>query len=261
LDTRPAVWLRPSGDRFRWDVDRTRAGSSRLATTPNVSQGAKLHLTRAQSTQNKGMRHLLGRSACIVAACSVLWAPAAARQSPTPQEPAKADGVSVPSAALPRDYVIGPEDLLSIVFWQEPAMSTEVVVRPDGKISLPLLKDVQAAGYTPEQLTDALMKAATKYVSRPNATVIVKQINSRKVFVIGQVAKPGTFPLMGDLTVLQAIALAGGVLEYSKSANVVIVRKEEGREQRFKFNYKDVLKGKNTAQNIVLKPGDTVIVP
>jgi polysaccharide export outer membrane protein len=157
--------------------------------------------------------------------------------------------------------VIGPEDLLSIVFWQEPAMSTEVVVRPDGKISLPLLKDVQAAGYTPELLTGALMKAATKFVSLPNATVIVKQINSRKVFVVGQVGKPGTFPLMGDLTVLQAIALAGGVLEYAKSANVVNVRKEEGREQRFKFNYKEVLKGKNTAQNIVLKPGDTVIVP
>ena len=207
------------------------------------------------------MRHLIRRSAYIAAVCGVLWAPAAAQQPPATQEPAKADGASVPSAALPRDYVIGPEDLLSIVFWQEPAMSTEVVVRPDGKISLPLLKDVQAAGYTPEQLTGALMKAATKFVARPNATVIVKQINSRKVFVVGQVAKPGAFPLTGDLTVLQVIALAGDVLEYAKSTNVAIVRKEEGREQRFKFNYKQVLKGKNTEQNILLKPGDTVIVP
>ena len=208
------------------------------------------------------MRHLLGRSACIAAVCGILWAPAAAaQQTPTPQASAKADGMPVPSTTVPRDYVIGPEDVLSIVFWQETALSTDVVVRPDGKISLPLLKDVQAAGYTPEQLTGALMKAATKFVARPNATVIVKQINSRKVFVVGQVAKPGAFPLTGDLTVLQAIALAGGVLEYAKSTNVVIVRKEEGREQRFKFNYKEVLKGKNTAQNIVLKPGDTVIVP
>jgi polysaccharide export outer membrane protein len=205
------------------------------------------------------MRHFFGLLACI--ACGVLWAPAAAWQSPALQEPGKADGTSMPSAALPRDYVIGPEDLLSIVFWQEPAMSTEVVVRPDGKISLPLLKDVQAAGYTPEQLTDALMKAATKYVSRPNATVIVKQINSRKVFVVGQVAKPGAFPLSGDLTVLQVIALAGDVLEYAKSSSVVIVRKEAGGEQRFKFNYKQVVKGKNTEQNILLKPGDTIIVP
>jgi polysaccharide export outer membrane protein len=167
----------------------------------------------------------------------------------------------VPSTALPRDYVIGPEDVLSVVFWQETALSADVVVRPDGKISLPLLKDVQAAGHTPEQLTDALVKAATKYVSRPNATVIVKQINSRKVFVVGQVAKPGAFPLTGDLTVLQVIALAGDVLEYARSTNVVIVRKEDGQERRFKFNYKQVLKGKNTEQNILLKPGDTVIVP
>jgi polysaccharide export outer membrane protein len=227
-----------------------------------VSRGAKLHLKGVKALKNnRKMRHLLGRSAYIAAVCGALWAPAAAQQPPTPQEPAKADGTTVPSAALPRDYVIGPEDLLSIVFWQEPAMSTEVVVRPDGKISLPLLKDVQAAGYTPEQLTGALVKAATKFVARPNATVIVKQINSRKVFVVGQVAKPGAFPVMGDLTVLQVIALAGDVLEYAKSSNVVIVRKEDGREQRFKFNYKQVVKGKNMEQNILLKPGDTVIVP
>ena len=202
------------------------------------------------------MRHLLGRSACIAAVWSVLWVPAAARQPPKPP-----NGLPVRSPALPADYVIGPEDVLSIVFWQETALSADVVVRPDGKISLPLLKDVQAAGYTPEQLTDALVKAATKYVSRPNATVIVKQINSRKVFVIGQVAKPGAFPLTGDMTVLQLIAMAGDILVYAKATKVVIVRKEDGSERRLKFNYKDVVKGKNTEQNILLKPGDTVIVP
>ena len=242
-------------------MDRTRAGSFPAATAPNVSRGAKLHPKALKALKIKVMRHLLRRSAFIAAACVVLWTSAAARQVPTPQEPAKGDGASVPSAALPRDYVIGPEDVLSIVFWQETALSTDVVVRPDGKISLPLLKDVQAAGYTPEQLTGALVKAATKYVARPNATVIVKQINSRKVFVVGQVAKPGAFPLTGDMNVLQVIAMAGDVLEYARSTNVVIVRKEEGREQRFKFNYKQVVKGKNTEQNILLKPGDTVIVP
>ena len=222
-------------------------------------EGRQCHDPSGQ--EQEYMRHLFGRSAGIAAVCCVLWAPTAAQQRPTPQASAKADGMSVPSATVPRDYVIGPEDVLSIVFWQETALSTEVIVRPDGKISLPLLKDVQAAGHTPEQLTDALVKAATKYVSRPNATVIVKQINSRKVFVVGQVAKPGAFPLTGDLTVLQVIALAGDVLEYAKATNVVIVRKEDGREQRFKFNYKQVVKGKNTEQNILLKPGDTVIVP
>ena len=184
-----------------------------------------------------------------------------AQQSVAPRESGKADDPPLTSVALPPDYLIGPEDLLSIVFWQETALTTDAVVRPDGKITVPLLKDVQAAGYTPEQLTEALVKAASKYVSRPNATVIVKQINSRKVFVVGQVAKPGAFPLTGNLTVLQVIALAGDVLEYARSSNVVVVRRENGAERRFKFNYRQVLKGKSTEQNILLKPGDTVIVP
>src|SRR6188768_1944343 len=126
-------------------------------------------------------------------------------------KPAMPVGVS-----LPAGYVIGSEDVLSIVFWREKDLSADVVVRPDGKISLPLLKDLQAAGLSPDQLTEVLVKAAAKYVSQPNATVMVKEINSRKVFVVGQVAKPGTFPLAGDLTVLQALALAGDVLEYAK---------------------------------------------
>ena len=209
------------------------------------------------------MRHSLPirLSACAIAVLGVLGAPAAAQQPQNRPDAAKAENVANGAATLPPDYVIGPQDVLSVVFWQETALSADVVVRPDGKISLPLLKDVQAAGYTPEQLTDALVKAATKYIGRPNATVIVKEINSRKVFVLGQVSKPGTFPLTGDMTVLQVIALAGDVLEYAKSSNVVIVRNEGGVERRYRFNYKNVLKGKNTEQNILLKPGDTVIVP
>jgi polysaccharide biosynthesis/export protein len=162
---------------------------------------------------------------------------------------------------VPPDYVIGAQDLLSIVFWREKEMSTDVVVRPDGKISLPLLQDVDAAGYTPKELTGVLVRAASKYVSQPNATVIVKEINSRKVFIVGQVARPGGFPLTGDMTVLQLIALAGDVLEYAKSKDVVIVRKENHGERRFNFNYKDVIKGKHVEQNILLSSGDTVIVP
>jgi polysaccharide biosynthesis/export protein len=110
-------------------------------------------------------------------------------------------------------------------------------------------------------LTEVLVKAAAKFIGQPNATVIVKEINSRKVFIVGQVAKPGTFALTGDMTVLQLVALAGDMLEYAKSNRVVVVRKEGGHEQRLPFNYKEVVKGKNAAQNILLKPGDTVIVP
>ena len=158
-------------------------------------------------------------------------------------------------------YLIGPLDVINIIVWRNPDLSMNVAVRPDGKISMPLLKDVAVAGYTPEQLTEVLVKSASKYVSQPNATVIVKSINSRKVFVIGQVGKPGSYPLVRDMTVLQLIADAGDVLEYAKAKDIVVVRKEGTREQRFKFNYRDVLKGKHAEQNILLKPGDTVIVP
>jgi polysaccharide biosynthesis/export protein len=209
----------------------------------------------------KTMRHPLSRLTLVIVICGVLSTPVAARQIPRSIEPANGGGSPVVSTIVPGDYVIGPEDVLSIVFWREKDLSADVVVRPDGKISLPLIKDLQAAGYTPEQLTDALVRAASKFIGQPNATVIVKEINSRKVFVIGQVAKPGTFPLAGDMTVLQVIALAGDVLEYAKTTKVVVVRKENGHEQRFKFNYKEVVKGQNIDQNILLKPGDTVIVP
>lgn len=163
--------------------------------------------------------------------------------------------------SLPAGYVIGPEDVLAIVFWRDKEMSSEVVVRPDGRISLPLLNDLTAAGYTPDQLRAVLVKEASKYLEDANATVVVKEIHSRKVFVTGQVGKPGSYPLVGELNVLQMIAHSGGLLEYADSKNIVIVRSEQGQEHRFKFNYKDVVKGKNVAQNISLRPGDTIIVP
>ena len=163
--------------------------------------------------------------------------------------------------SLPAGYVIGPEDVLSIVFWRDKDMSSEVVVRPDGRISLPLLNDLMAAGYTPDELRTVLIREASKYLEDANATVVVKEIHSRKVFVTGQVGKPGSYPLVGGLNVLQMIAHSGGLLEYADSKNIVIVRSEHGQEHRFKFNYKEVVKGKNVAQNIPLRPGDTIIVP
>jgi polysaccharide export outer membrane protein len=134
-------------------------------------------------------------------------------------------------------------------------------VRPDGRISLPLLNEVQAAGQTPEELRVYLEKAAAKFVAEPNATVVVKTINSRKVYITGNVLKPGTYPLAGDMTVLQLIAVAGGLQEYADSKKIVVMRREDGRDRHFSFNYKDVTRQKNLQQNIALKPGDTVIVP
>jgi len=166
------------------------------------------------------------------------------------------------SVSLPSDYVIGVEDRLGVVFWreQDKALTTDVVVRPDGKISVPMLNDIPAAGLTPEQLAAAVQQAAGKYIRDAAATVIVREIHSRKVFVIGEVAKPGAVDLGSEMNVLQVLAAAGGFLEHAKKADVVVVRKVNDREQRFKFNYKDVVRGKNLEQNIRLVPGDTVLV-
>jgi polysaccharide export outer membrane protein len=159
------------------------------------------------------------------------------------------------------DYVIGPDDVLGIIFWREQDISSEVAVRPDGKISLPLLNEVQAAGLTPEQLRLTLTQAANRFVEDPAVTVVVKAINSRKVFITGQVGKPGPYSLSGSTTVLQLIAMAGGVDEYAKSDKIVVMRTESGRTVSHRFNYKQVSQGKNLQQNIELKPGDTIVVP
>lgn len=162
----------------------------------------------------------------------------------------------------PTDYVIGPEDVLAIVFWREKDLSVDqVVVRPDGMITLPLLNDVKAAGLTPDQLRARVMEAANRFVEDPNATVVVKQINSRKVFITGEVSKPGIYPLTAPTTVLQALAIAGGLSPYADEKNIVVMRVDGTDTKNFKFNYKDVSKGKSLQQNILLKPGDTIIVP
>ena len=198
--------------------------------------------------------------ACVTFACTTVSIPAATQQ-PAPTPPvggapaAKAAGTS-----LPRDYVIGPEDSLTVIFWRDKELSSEVIVRPDGKISLPLLNDVQAAGLTPEQLKKSLEEAAAKYVEDPNATVIVREVRSRKVYVVGEVASPGTVVLMSEMNVLQLIAAVGGLLEHADRKNIAIVRQVDGQERRFKFNYSDVVKGKQPQQNILLQPGDMVVV-
>jgi polysaccharide export outer membrane protein len=196
--------------------------------------------------------YLAALSSSMVAAQTPTRPPAAPARTPT-----AATAVAPP---VPKDYLIGIEDVLSVVFWRDKDMSADVVVRPDGKISLPMLNDLAAAGMTPEQLAENVQRAATKFVREPGATVIVKEIRSRKVYVIGQVAKPGTFPLGGDMNVLQMIAEAGGFLEDAKKDEVTIVRSENGTERRYRFNYDEVIRGKRPQQNFRLAPGDTIIV-
>jgi len=164
--------------------------------------------------------------------------------------------------AVAPDYVIGADDVLSIMFWRDKDLSApEVVVRPDGMVTLPLLNDVQAAGRTPEQLGNAIREAARKYVEDPNPTVIVKEIKSRRVFITGRFEKPGPYPLNGKTTILQLIAMAGGLREYVDGKDISLMRSEQGKQSVYAFNYQDVVKKKYLHQNIELKPGDVVVVP
>jgi polysaccharide export outer membrane protein len=204
---------------------------------------------------NLNSRRLAGALAILLLAPTAVTM-AAQQPSTTNGSPVSPDG-----APIPGDYVIGPGDVLTIVFWREKELSGDVAVRPDGKISLPLLNDVEAAGLTPEELRLRVTAAAQKLIEEPTVTVVVKEINSRNVFITGQVAKPGPYPLSGPTTVVQLISIAGGVLEYANEKNIVIMRTENGKSVSLRFNYDQVKKGRNIEQNIQLKPGDTIIVP
>ena len=235
---------------------------------PSVGVIGLVDLVGARKTVEKARIFVF----CLVCgACSVeafaQSSTAAAKQPPpaaaatAKPSPAAAAPVLPAGVATPNGYVIGPDDQLSIVYWREKDLSADVVVRPDGLISLPLLNDVKASGLTPEQLRVAITQGASKFVEEPTVSVVVKAINSRKVFITGQVAKPGPFPLSGPTTVLQLISLAGGVAEYAKKSEIVVLRNENGKQTTFPFNYEQVMKRKNLGQNIELQPGDTVIVP
>jgi polysaccharide export outer membrane protein len=158
-------------------------------------------------------------------------------------------------------YVIGEEDVLNINVWKDPEVSRTVPVRPDGKISLPLINDVQAAGLSPTQLGMAITEKLRKFMADPQVTVIVTQINSRRVYIMGEVNRAGAFPLLPNMTVLQALSSAGGFTQFANLKGIYVLRSESGKQTRFPFNYKDVIKGQRTEQNIVLKPGDTIVVP
>jgi polysaccharide export outer membrane protein len=158
-------------------------------------------------------------------------------------------------------YVIGPEDMLDIFVWKETELSRRVPVRMDGKISIPLVGEMQAAGLTPLKLKEELIDKLKAYVEIPNVTVTVMEVNSFKVYVTGQVLKPGVFPLRSETTILQIIPMAGGFTEWANQRKILLVRKEQGKDKRFIINYKKILSGDDLSQNLVLKPGDTIIVP
>jgi len=166
------------------------------------------------------------------------------------------------SAVKPDSFVIGAEDVLSINVWKEQELSRQVPVRPDGMISLPLLGDVKASGLTPLQLQEQLTTDLKKYISDPQVTVIVIQVNSIAFNIVGEVLKPGYYPLTRRMTVLDAIAMAGGFRDFAKTKKIYILRTDaSGKQVRIPFNYKNVIKGKNASQNVELQPRDTLVVP
>jgi polysaccharide export outer membrane protein len=167
------------------------------------------------------------------------------------------------SAAKPHDntFVIGNDDVLAINVWKEPDISRSIPVRSDGKISLPLVGEVQAAGLTPLRLESDIAIRLKNYISEPEVTVIVQQVNSQKFNILGQVERPGSYVIANSPTVLDAIALAGGFRDFAKKKSVYVLRQGSGGEARIPFNYKDVIQGKNMSQNVRLQPGDTIIVP
>jgi polysaccharide biosynthesis/export protein len=162
----------------------------------------------------------------------------------------------------PKGYVIGAEDILTVNVWKEQEMSRQVPVRPDGMISLPLLGDVKASGLTPLQLQDQLTTDLKKFISDPEVTIIVNQVNSLTFNVVGEVLKPGYYPLTRRMTVLDAIAMAGGFRDFAKDKKIYVLRTDaDGKQVRIPFNYRNVIKGKNSSQNIELQPRDTLVVP
>lgn len=177
-------------------------------------------------------------------------------------DPANNATPDVPTAKpVGSEYVIGAQDVLSISVWKEPDLSQSVPVRPDGKISLPLLNDVQAAGLTPMQLAQELTAKLQKFISAPQVSVIVTAVNSQRVYILGEVARPGAMPLLGDMTVMQAISNAGGLSQFANAKGIYVLRAQNGAQQRLPFNYKQAIKGGNGGQDIPLKAGDTIVVP
>lgn len=163
---------------------------------------------------------------------------------------------------VPQDmYQLGPEDLVTVMVWKNEALSRTVAIRPDGWISLPLIGDVKAAGVSPMQLKGAIVDKLKDFVAEPNVTVIVDDIRSFKIYIIGEVARPGVYPLKSATTIVQALAMAGGFTQFASRGRIMVLRREADKEGGLRFNYNDIASGTDLSKNLLLKPGDTIIVP
>jgi polysaccharide export outer membrane protein len=204
----------------------------------------------------------LALASILLAALGLGFVFAQDRSAPAEKDPASPNVGSdkaVPEAAE-ATYVIGAADVLLISVWKEPDLTATLPVRPDGMISVPLLNDVQAAGLTPMQLAGSLRDKLKKFVADPRVTVVVSQMNSQRIYVTGEVRHTGAMPLLPGMTVLQALA-SSGLTQFANTKAIYVLRSDQGKQQRFPVNYKSLLKGESSNRNILLRPGDTIVVP
>jgi polysaccharide biosynthesis/export protein len=196
-----------------------------------------------------------------VLVASVLISTAAVAQDP-PAQPAEnaAPASASPAPSANNEYVIGPEDVLHIAVWKESDLTATLPVRPDGKISLPLLDDVQAAGLTPKQLALSVTEKLRKYIADPRVTVVVTAINSKRIYLVGEVLHSGATAMLPNMTVLQALSSAG-LNQFANTKGIYVLRMENGKQQKLPVNYRKLVKGEDIEQNYVLRPGDTIVVP
>jgi polysaccharide biosynthesis/export protein len=203
-----------------------------------------------------------------VAALVLIGSLALAQEAPTQPAASPASGKTAsdspvnaaPTSQAGPEYVIGPEDGLHIAVWKEADLTATLPVRPDGKISLPLLNDVQASGLTPQQLADSVTEKLKKYIADPRVTVVVTQINSKRIYMVGEVLHSGAMPMLPNMTVLQALSSAG-LNQFANTKRIYVLRNENGKQQKLPVNYRKLVKGEQIEQNYALQPGDTIVVP
>ena len=209
----------------------------------------------------------------VVAAALVLIGSIALAQDAPPPAASPASGKAASDTTAPDKttpapstspagptYVIGPEDVLHIAVWREADLTATLPVRPDGKISLPLLDDVQAAGLTPKQLAESVTEKLKKFIADPRVTVVVTAINSKRIFLVGEVLHPGAAAMLPNMTVLQALS-AAGLSQFANTKRIYVLRTENGKQQKLPVNYRQLVKGEQIEHNYLLQPGDTIVVP
>ncbi|MFZ0479413.1 MAG: polysaccharide biosynthesis/export family protein [Terriglobales bacterium] len=217
------------------------------------------------------MKLIWKAAAAVLLFGGMVWAQDAPAQAPAMAVPAPEKAVADKSvSAAPGkneaigvagpDYVIGPDDGLSINVWKEGDLTATLPVRPDGKISLPLLGDVQAAGMTPTQLAESITEKLKKFLADPRVTVVVTAINSKRVYLVGEVSRSGAMPMLPHMTVLQALS-AAGISQFANTKRIYVLRAQNGKQEKLPVNYRKLVKGDAMDQNYTLQPGDTIVVP